>query len=534
MATKVLRKFNESSPGPFGLLCLSKILVEGFDPFSGAPDDVESSGRYMQWPIQARGGHERKLTALELAIISESKILISSKACQRVVNAVYEGEVVYTSLSFVDILPDHYKYHPVSLYEPRKAPLLNHYRLVVPRLRNMIEIVQFLVLVALYVLAMMHRNSPSLYIYEGLFVVYTAGWVLEEFAAVIEHGWAVHSQNLWSFLDITFMLIYGVYLVALVHDSWMGYDHVHEGIALHILCVAAPILLTRAAFNLMPDNIVFISLHAMMKDFLILTFLAVWCVGGFFLALQWLVTTGEGTGPKWYTVAKWLLWIWFGLDGTGIQESVQFHVVLGPALIVAFAFLGNTLFLTILVALLTNTFSRIVAAETAEIQFRRAVLTFEGVKSDAIFAYPPPFNIAALAILLPLKFLVSPRQFHTIHVAMTRFVNAPLLLLITFYERRWTGNGSSTSWGSKSILRWRFTGFSPHGDIQAVFESAPPPGVLEEADELDGMSEMGFTDNDAISRSSRDVKPPVTFRLSNAKQPERDRSPSLDVTNNDG
>ena len=52
---------------------------------------------------------------------------------------------------------------------------------------------------------------------------------------------------------------------------------------------------------------------------------------------------------------------------------------------VSFAFLGNTLFLTILVSMLSNTFASIVKNATAEIAFRRTVLTFEGVKSDAIF-----------------------------------------------------------------------------------------------------------------------------------------------------
>jgi len=500
------------------LLLLANILVEGFDPFSGAPRHVERSARSLQWPVQERGGNERKLTALELAILSESKNFISSQACQRVVNAVYEGQVFYTPLSFVDILPDHYRHHPVSLYDPRKAPLFNHYRLIVPRYRNTIEILQFLVLVLLYVLAMVHRNSTAtLDIYEALFVIYTAGWVLDEIAAIIEHGWEVHAQNLWSFLDVTFTIIFGIYVLARVYDFSTG--HVHDGLGLHVLCVAAPVLLTRVAFNLLPDNIVFISLHAMMKDFLVLTFLAAWCFTGFVLALQWLPTSSDGatasTGPKWYTVIKWLLWIWFGLDGTGIEESVQFHVILGPALMVAFAFLGNTLFLTILVALLTNTFSRIAAAETAEIQFRRTVLTFEGVKSDAIFAYPPPFNILALVVLLPLKFLISPWAFHTTHVSIVRVLNAPILLLIGLYERRHRIWAQTTSGGgSKPFLKWQFTGFSPHGDIQAVFEAEAPLGLQEEADELDGLSEMVFlNNNDGVSRSSGEIKHPITFRV---------------------
>ena len=511
VATRILRKFHEDNPGSLGLLLLAGVLVEGFDPFSGAPEEVERSGRYLQWPIQERGGHERKLTALELAILSESKTFISSQACQRVISAVYQGQVTYTPLSFVDILPDHYTHRPISLYDPRRAPLLNHHRLIVPRSRNVIETVQFMVLVLLYVLAMVHRNSSTPGIYETLFVIYTAGWILDEFAAIIEHGWVVHSQNLWSFLDITFTLNFSVYVFARFYDASFGIRG-GAGVAHPVLCLAAPILLTRVAFNLMPDNIVFISLHAMMKDFLMLMFLAVWCVAGFFLALQWLVSKDHiDTEPKWYTITKWLLWIWFGLDGTGIEESVQFHTILGPALMVSFAFLGNTLFLTILVALLTNTFSRIVEAETAEIQFRRAVLTFEGVKSDAIFAYPPPFNIIALVILLPLKLAVCPRVFHSIHVTMVQVVNAPVLLLIGLYERHvmWTRSATRRS---QSLLNWRFTGFSPHGDIYAVFETEAPFEVQEEAEMLDGMSEVGFSENDRMSRTRNSPRPSV-FRL---------------------
>ncbi|KAI8713846.1 hypothetical protein NCS52_01230400 [Fusarium sp. LHS14.1] len=288
-----------------------------------------------------------------------------------------------------------------------------------------------------------------------------------------------------------------------------------RGMALNFLCLAASVLLTRRAFNILPDHIVFISLHAMMKEFLILTFLATWCFTAFLLALQWLATGDESTTiPGDFTIIKWLLWIWFGLDGTGIEASVQFHAILGPGLTIAFAFLGNTLFLTILVSLLTNRFSEIVTSETVEIQFRHAVLTFEGVKSDAIFAYPPPFNLFALAILLPLRFILSPRTYHLTHVTLVRIFNAPLLLAIGLCERhrQWT-----TVSGRKLSRPWQFTGFSPHGDIQAVFDVEPPLYVQVEADELDGLSEMGFSDNDAVSRLSREMRPPVVFSLSNAK-----------------
>lgn len=177
-------------------------------------------------------------------------------------------------------------------------------------------------------------------------------------------------------------------------------------------------------------------------------------------------------------------------------------------MIITFAFLGNTLFLTILVAILTNTFSKIISNEAAEIQFRRAVLTFQGVKSDAIFSYPPPFNIAAMLILLPLKFVVGPAAFHHINVAVIRTINAPVLLLIGLWERRrvWARR-------PKSRLRsWRyFPGLSPHGDIQVVFGSEPPPEVIDALEKLDTLHEVvSASDRGLNIESPKELRGPVS------------------------
>ena len=143
-------------------------------------------------------------------------------------------------------------------------------------------------------------------------------------------------------------------------------------------------------------------------------------------------------------------------------------------------------------AILSKTFSDIVTNANAEIQFRRAVLTFEGVKSDAIFSYPPPFNILALSILLPLKFFVSARWFHKINVTAVRTINAPLLLMINIYERRalWRVANRNAFGALKPRGTIGFGGisrFSVHGDIQAVFDSEPPPSLVTESSEVGGL-----------------------------------------------
>ncbi|KAK4230965.1 putative calcium channel [Podospora fimiseda] len=483
IATRIMRRFNEDNEGPNNLLVLAHILIAGFEPFQNAPEEIRRE-------VQASTAWHKTLPALEVAILSESRVFLASTSCQKVVDAIYEGRVVYTPSSFMDLIPDHYKQRPISLYNPREAPLLNQYRLLVPRTRNYLEIMQFLFLLILYLFFMAERDPGKFSMLEVCFTTYATGWVLDQFATLLEHGWHVYAQNLWSFLDVTFAVIYWIYLIIRIISWQSGREDLAQQ-ALDVLAMGAPVLVPRLAFNLLSENIVFLSLRSMMSDFALLTALAAWCFIGFLLSLFWL---GNGHFTV-ATISKWMIYIWFGLDGSGIHYSTQFHQLLGPSLMVAFAFLGNTLFLTILVSMLSTTFSTVLVNAPAEIQFRRAVLTLEGVKGDAIFAYQPPFNILAFLFLVPLKFCVSPRWFHKIHVTSVRLLNLPLLLLIAITERRFlqpeTVGGVPLA-PAPSFAKaykpprgpprffWEKWKITSHSDISTVFEVPPPDSVLNE------------------------------------------------------
>lgn len=107
------------------------------------------------------------------------------------VDAIYDGRVIYTPSSYMDLIADRYKQRPISLYNPREAPLLNQYRLLVPRTRNYLEIMQFFILLALYVVFMAERDPTQFSKLEICFTVYAMGWVLDQFATLLEHGWYV-------------------------------------------------------------------------------------------------------------------------------------------------------------------------------------------------------------------------------------------------------------------------------------------------------------------------------------------------------
>jgi len=111
--------------------------------------------------------------------------------------------------------------------------------------------------------------------------------VLDQVASILEHGWQVYTQNLWSFLDVMFSMIFLTYL-GLRIQALVTPNQDWTRVALDVLSCAAPVLIPRLAFNVMSENMLFLSLRAMMGDFLTLTALAVWCFAGFLLSLKWL------------------------------------------------------------------------------------------------------------------------------------------------------------------------------------------------------------------------------------------------------
>lgn len=97
----------------------------------------------------------------------------------------------------------------------------------------------------------------------------------------------MYAQNLWSFLDVTFAVIYWIYLGIRVYGWGTGKAELGQQ-ALDVLAMGAPVLIPRLAFNLLSDNLVFLSLRSMMSDFALLSALAIWCFLGFLLSLIWL------------------------------------------------------------------------------------------------------------------------------------------------------------------------------------------------------------------------------------------------------
>ncbi|KAH7926026.1 hypothetical protein BV22DRAFT_1009996 [Leucogyrophana mollusca] len=411
LAIRILRDNGNS------MLDLALVLTTSWPVWSGAdPHIVDMAREERDDDLEERVGN-----AIEMAIISKARRFIKSSPCQKVIDGIWIGKCVYQANSSHSILSDTYKRTPIHFYDPHKAPLLDHYRLKVPAIRSVLEYVNFLVLFILFVVAIELNQRTRINAAEMIFMVYALGFTLEKVAAMQEHGIKVYFKGTWNGFDLAFVTTYCIYGFFRLYGVYYQHKWAQD-LGLDFLAVIACLMFPRLAFVTLKNNLMVLSLRAMMMQFVALMLIAAFCFGGFLYAL---------------TIAWWMLDLWFGLDASGFDRAFEFDSVFGPVLMITYACLSNTLLLTVLVSILSNTFAKINEDAAAEAMFRRAVSTIEGVKADSLFSYQPPVNLLALCVLLPSSYFLTPRWFHkVVNVFMIRATNFPVLLMIAWYERQ--------------------------------------------------------------------------------------------------
>ncbi|PWN97667.1 hypothetical protein FA09DRAFT_330328 [Tilletiopsis washingtonensis] len=455
LAIKLLRTFSRDG------LELVTALTAPFDAFSGAPSA----------PSQAFAAS----SALDLAIASSAKRLLSCALVQRVANGIWDGRVVVCSVASHAIVDDSYKQRPLAIYDLSKAPFLDHYRLRVPKIRAIIEGANFMLLCAFYVLALRQKGTSHWTGWETVFVIWVLGFALDEVAQLREHGYKVYTASLYNLLDAFFCAIaftyLGIRLAALSQLHPGAAPDERSALAFDVLAVAAVLLFPRVVATLVAqDSVMLLALKAMVADFVFFMALAAVCFSGFAYAFYSLNDA--------FTLRE-ILWImlkvWFGNSYVGFDAAAQISEVFGPGLMVLFAVLANTLLLTGLISLLSNTYSVVAASATEEVLYQHACKTMAGITSDALFSYPPPLNLLALAIVLPASWVLSPRWTHKLNVALIRTTSLPILLLIRVTSRQGFRDGLelTTSRASRAMAWLPRRGKGEQDLVDALFARAP-------------------------------------------------------------
>lgn len=422
MALKLLSHFASSK------IQLVAVLTTLWCPLAGAPDDVIEEVKY------AIGGEDEYVNdpqcAIEMAITTKAKTFLASAIVQSVVTDMYNGRITISIAGNRSMVPDNYKQRAIMLYDPRTAPMLDHYRLRVPRYSAILHFVNIAVLLVVFLACIWTQDVSHVTLWESVFLVFATAFTLQEYTASKEYGWAIYIANIWNVFDTSFVIIFLGYLVLRVKGLWDN-DAKMSQLAFDLLACGCCVLAPRLAFCAISNNVVVLALRAMTAEFIFFIGIAVVCFSGIFLTLY---TLASGTWTM-RNIAWLMVQIWFGSTYLSFAQAKSFHPVFGPILMTCFAALSGTLLLTILISILSNTAARIDANATQEFLFQCTISTIQGVKSDALFSYQPPFNILAFIILKPASYILSPRSLHSANVFLIRLTSFPVLIAIAMYER---------------------------------------------------------------------------------------------------
>ncbi|KAG6889749.1 hypothetical protein C0992_004267 [Termitomyces sp. T32_za158] len=142
----------------------------------------------------------------------------------------------------------------------------------------------FVILFILFIIAIEVNERDKLGVPETLFMIYSLGFTLEKVAAMQEHGIKVYFKGTWNGFDLAFVTIFAIYGVLRLYGVF--YDCLWaRTLGIDCLALIACLLFPRLAFVTLKDNLMVLSLRAMMTQFTVLMLIAMFCFGGFLYAL---------------------------------------------------------------------------------------------------------------------------------------------------------------------------------------------------------------------------------------------------------
>jgi hypothetical protein len=236
LATKLLTHFASND------IQLVAVLTTCWNPLAGAPPGIIEEVKLVLG--EDDDGLDSPQSALEMAISTVAKSFISMPLCQKVVNQIYSGDVVFSITTTRSVLADNYKLRSIKIHDPREASFLDHYRLRVPKYGVVLEFLKFSLLLLTFLMCLFTRDFGQITVWEVIFVVFGAAFTLDEYTAANEYGWIMYIANMWNVFDFSFTVIFFVYLVLRLKALTDG-NVIMSGLAFDILACGACILFPR-------------------------------------------------------------------------------------------------------------------------------------------------------------------------------------------------------------------------------------------------------------------------------------------------
>ncbi|KAI1489485.1 hypothetical protein F5X96DRAFT_640971 [Biscogniauxia mediterranea] len=318
----------------------------------------------------------------------------------------------------------------VSLYDPRNASPLKLSRLRVPRYRNFLSTCSLFVLICLFLSVLIERSSRITSL-ELIFWFWSAGFMLDEVVGFNEQGFSLYMMSFWNIFDLGILLLLIIYYCMRVYGVFLIDAQRLNDLAYDVLAANAILLLPRI-FSVLDHYQYFsqllIAFRLMAVDLAAVFVIVLISCSGFFV---FFTLSNNRNDPA--EVAYRIFQILMGFTPAAWDVWPVYNVM-GRTLLVFFLIICHFLVVTILITVLTNSFTAIASNAREEHQFLFAINTISMVKNDALFSYIAPANIFAW-MLMPLRYVMPIRQFVILNRTVIKLTHWPLLFCIFFYEK---------------------------------------------------------------------------------------------------
>ncbi|KAF7122650.1 hypothetical protein CNMCM5793_000760 [Aspergillus hiratsukae] len=187
-------------------------------------DNQGSQGSYSDDPELQSLSLFFGLNALEIATIAHAKKFLSQKVVQRVIDDIWNGEIV-----FWDSLSVHSKKKP-QFFNKRTADPYS--RLRVPMYRKAFEAAFFVSFLFLYYAVLVERKPTGIGIFETLMYVWIAAFAYDELSGMVDAGMLFYQMDFWSLWNMGIIAIGVAFVIAHFPDLWLQFDNL-----IPLLCI---------------------------------------------------------------------------------------------------------------------------------------------------------------------------------------------------------------------------------------------------------------------------------------------------------
>ncbi|CAI7649662.1 unnamed protein product [Penicillium crustosum] len=176
------------------------------------------------------------LNALEIATIAHAKRFLSQRVVQKVVDGIWNGEIVF--------------WDSLTVNSTKKPHIFNrrtsdpYSRLRVPLYRKIFEAAFFMSFLFLYYAVLVERRQEAVGIFEAVMYVWIVAFAYDELSGIIDAGVVFYQMDFWSLWNLSIIGVGIAFVITRVIGLAKGNDPIIE-LSFDILSLEALFLVPR-------------------------------------------------------------------------------------------------------------------------------------------------------------------------------------------------------------------------------------------------------------------------------------------------